>query len=123
MGSSFRLHRYSVGGTRLWQVQYGAAIRFDVYNGTSFVSRPLQLSSSRVEVGPNADFRVRRNAIVEQDLKVGEFTVANINGGTPNRSEGSIAYVNNGAAGSPILAFYDGTNWLRSDTGTAISAS
>lgn len=36
---------------------------------------------------------------------------------------GQIAYVSNGAAGSPILAFSDGTNWLRSDTGAAISSS
>lgn len=32
-------------------------------------------------------------------------------------------YVSNGAAGSAILAFSNGTNWLRSDTGAAISAS
>lgn len=32
-------------------------------------------------------------------------------------------YVSNGAAGSPILAFSNGTNWLRSDTGAAIAAS
>jgi hypothetical protein len=34
---------------------------------------------------------------------------------------GTIVYVSDGAAGSPILAFSDGTDWLRSDTGTAIS--
>jgi hypothetical protein len=36
---------------------------------------------------------------------------------------GSIIYVSDGAAGSPILAFSDGTDWLRSDTGAAISDS
>lgn len=36
---------------------------------------------------------------------------------------GSIAYFSNGAAGAPVLAFYDGTNWLRCDTLAAISAS
>lgn len=36
---------------------------------------------------------------------------------------GFIIYVSNGAAGSPILAFSNGTNWLRSDTGAAIAAS
>lgn len=36
---------------------------------------------------------------------------------------GHIIYVSDGAAGSPILAFSDGTNWLRSDTGAAIAAS
>ena len=34
---------------------------------------------------------------------------------------GTIAYVSDGAAGSAILAFSDGTDWLRSDTGAAIS--
>jgi len=36
---------------------------------------------------------------------------------------GTLVYVTDGAAGSPILAFSDGTNWLRSDTGGAISAT
>ena len=35
---------------------------------------------------------------------------------------GSLIYVSNGAAGSAILAFSDGTDWLRSDTGAAIAA-
>lgn len=30
-------------------------------------------------------------------------------------------YVSNGAAGSPIMAFSDGANWLRCDTAAAIS--
>lgn len=36
---------------------------------------------------------------------------------------GSTIYVTDGAAGSPILATSDGTNWLRSDTGAAIAAA
>ena len=36
---------------------------------------------------------------------------------------GKLIYVSNGAAGSPIVAFGDGTNWLRCDTGAAISSS
>ena len=38
-------------------------------------------------------------------------------------NEGGIIYVTNGAAGSPVLAFSDGTDWLRCDTLAAISAS
>ena len=34
---------------------------------------------------------------------------------------GTIVYVSNGAAGTAILAFSDGTNWKRSDTGATIS--
>jgi hypothetical protein len=36
---------------------------------------------------------------------------------------GTIIYVSNGAAGSPILAFSDGTDWKRSDTGATIAAA
>ena len=35
----------------------------------------------------------------------------------------TLIYVSNGAAGSPVVAFSDGTNWLRCDTLAAISAS
>ena len=34
---------------------------------------------------------------------------------------GAVAYFSNGAAGNPVLAFSDGTNWLRVDTLAAIS--
>ena len=36
---------------------------------------------------------------------------------------GTVVYVSDGAAGSAILAFSDGTNWKRSDTGGTIAAS
>ena len=36
---------------------------------------------------------------------------------------GTIVYVSNGAGGTAILAFSDGTNWKRSDTGGTIAAS
>ena len=36
---------------------------------------------------------------------------------------GTLIFVSNGAAGSPILAFSDGTNFKRSDTGGTIAAS
>lgn len=36
---------------------------------------------------------------------------------------GKLIYVSDGAAGSPIVAFGDGTDWLRCDTGAAISSS
>ena len=36
---------------------------------------------------------------------------------------GTLIYVSNGAAGAAILAFSDGTNWKRSDTGATIAAS
>ena len=36
---------------------------------------------------------------------------------------GSIIYVTNGAAGTAIVAFSDGTSWLRVDTKAAIAAA
>lgn len=54
--------------------------------------------------------------------KVPTYTVS----GAPSASAagaGTVIYVSDGAAGSPILAFSDGTNWKRSDTGGTISAS
>jgi len=55
-------------------------------------------------------------------IKVPTYTVA----GAPSASTagaGTVIYVSNGAAGSPILAFSDGTNWKRSDTGGTIASS
>lgn len=49
------------------------------------------------------------------------YTVANAP--TASSYTGRSIYVSNGAAGSPILAFSNGTNWLRCDTLAAISAS
>ena len=53
-------------------------------------------------------------------VNLGVFTVAKA---PTNASAGSVAYFSNGAAGNPVLAFYNGTNWLRVDTLAAISAS
>lgn len=53
-------------------------------------------------------------------VNLGVYTVATA---PTSASAGSVAYFSNGAAGSPVLAFYNGTNWLRVDTLAAISAS
>ena len=56
------------------------------------------------------------------DIKVPTYTVAT----APSASDagaGTLVYDSDGAAGSAILAFSDGTNWKRSDTGATISAS
>jgi len=56
------------------------------------------------------------------DIQVPTYTVAS----APSASTagaGTVIYVSNGAAGSAILAFSDGTNWKRSDTGGTIAAS
>ena len=56
------------------------------------------------------------------DIKVPTYTVAT----APSASSagaGTLVFVSNGAAGSAILAFSDGTNWKRSDTGGTIAAA
>jgi hypothetical protein len=55
-------------------------------------------------------------------IKVPTYTVAT----APSASTagaGTLVYVSDGAAGSAILAFSDGTNWKRSDTGATISGA
>jgi hypothetical protein len=55
------------------------------------------------------------------DITVPTYTVAT----APSASSagaGTLVYVSDGAAGSAILAFSDGTNWKRSDTGATIAA-
>ncbi len=47
------------------------------------------------------------------------FTVATL----PPVRESGVIYVDDGAAGSPVLAFSDGANWLRSDTRAAVASS
>ena len=36
---------------------------------------------------------------------------------------GQLVYLSNGAAGSPMLCFSDGTNWKRCDTGATAAAA
>jgi len=54
-------------------------------------------------------------------VRVPTYTVA----GAPSAASiaGTVIYVSNGAAGQPVLAFSNGTNWLRVDTLATISAT
>ena len=54
------------------------------------------------------------------DIIVPTYTVANAPSAA-TAGAGTIVYVSNGAGGTAILAFSDGTNWKRSDTGATIS--
>ncbi len=47
------------------------------------------------------------------------YTVASL----PTVETGTLIFVSNGAAGSPVVAFGDGSNWLRVDTRAAVSSS
>lgn len=54
-------------------------------------------------------------------VQVPTYTVAT----APSAADiaGTLVYVSDGAAGSAILAFSDGTDWKRSDTGATIAAA
>ena len=45
------------------------------------------------------------------------YTVASL----PTVETGTLIYVSDGAAGSPVVAFGDGSHWLRCDTRAAVS--
>ena len=45
------------------------------------------------------------------------YTVASL----PTVETGTLIYVSDGAAGRPVVAFGDGSNWLRCDTRAAVS--
>ena len=65
-------------------------------------------------------FQLGSWAVDTKDVMYGTiFTVATL----PTVRESGIIYVDDGAAGSPVLAFSDGVNWLRSDTRAAVSAT
>ena len=56
------------------------------------------------------------------DIKLPTFTVATAPSASASGA-GTLIFVSDGAAGSAILAFSDGTNFKRSDTGATISSS
>lgn len=51
--------------------------------------------------------------------KLAAYTVLTVPAAAANT--GAMIYVSNGAAGAPVVAFSNGTNWLRVDTLAAIS--
>jgi hypothetical protein len=58
--------------------------------------------------------------IFRDNYEAKAYTVAT----TPSAAiAGQTIYVTDGAAGSPIVAFSDGTNWKRTDTAATIAAS
>lgn len=56
----------------------------------------------------------------EGAVQLPTFTVANAPSAAANPR--FMIYVSNGAAGAPVVAFSNGTNWLRVDTLATISA-
>lgn len=65
--------------------------------------------------------RTRRGPANLPSIKLRTYTVAQLPPAAANT--GGIVYVSNGAAGAAVLAFSNGTNWLRADTNAAVAAS
>tara|TARA_R100001460_G_scaffold24328_1_gene48827 strand:- start:1021 stop:1419 length:399 start_codon:yes stop_codon:yes gene_type:complete len=68
----------------------------------------------------NTILRIKSSTAAENTVGIPlpTFTVASL----PTVETGTLIYVSNGAAGSPVVAFGDGSNWLRCDTRAAVSA-
>ena len=84
-----------------------------------------------VQAGANQSIALGHNTLVSvsaalgfgmRSLLLGKYGVTTLPTITVN-NEGGLIYVSNGAAGSPVLAFSDGVNWLRSDTLAAVSTA
>ena len=57
-------------------------------------------------------------------VSLGTYTVATAPVPATGQSlTGTITFFSNGANGSPIVAYYNGTNWLRVDNQGVISAT
>lgn len=54
-------------------------------------------------------------------VTMSEYTVATVPAAATHK--GRIIYVSNGAAGSPCLAYSNGTSWLRIVFGAAVAVS
>ena len=93
--------------------------------GNLFFGTGATGTQTTIPAGANAGIGVNDPSCrleVDGPVRVGQYSVA----GAPSASTagaGANIYVSNGAAGDPVMAFSDGTNWLRCDTLAAISAS
>ena len=76
-------------------------------------------SNGSTHINEALDYEAARIDAINNRLHPGIFTVASP---PANPTEGDIAYFSDGAAGTFVLAFFEGTLWLRCDTRGAITA-
>lgn len=93
---------------------------------SSAVMTPTDYTPNSPGVSPNIAQDTNRalaagiiEGIASFPVRLPRFTVTNIP--TAALWVGALVYVANGAAGQPIVAFSNGSAWIRVDTGTAIS--
>jgi len=65
--------------------------------------------------------RLSKNGTSKFPVQLPVYTVAEAASVSPASYIGCAIYVSNGAAGQPVVAFSNGTNWLRVDTLAPIS--
>lgn len=100
---------------------FGSQSRFTNIVGGSTVSA-LILDNGYVNVGTGHFYVGGKVIDSDRVFHYRSYTVASAPSAA-TKGAGAAIYVSNGAAGSPCLAFSNGTNWLRCDTLAAISAS
>lgn len=61
------------------------------------------------------------NAALDDANRLDSYTVATVPAAASHT--GKLIYVSNGAAGSPCLAYSNGTDWLRITLGAAVAAA
>ena len=62
-----------------------------------------------------------KNAVLDDVVRLDSFAVAAVPAAAAHT--GKLIHVSNGAAGSPCLAYSNGTSWLRITLGAAVAAS
>jgi len=109
--------------TILMQNNYSTRAEFGVNSSDNFeikVSADGSTFKQAIVVDKaTAQVDVKENSYFVKPIKLQGYTIATLP--PANVNAGSIAYVSNGAAGLPIVAFSDGASWLRLDTRTALS--
>jgi hypothetical protein len=63
-----------------------------------------------------------KRVVIQDFINLTSYTVAGLNAFS-GRLPGDVAHCSNGAAGSPCLAYWNGTSWLRIAFGAAVSAT
>lgn len=117
------LHRVNVGGTTVFHVgNAGEVVSEATTQATSTTSAAIQTNGGIACV---KDLIVGGDADVRGATKNKVYTVATL----PTGSEGMSTYVSDGrkngegaAAGTGVLVFHDGTNWIACDSGQTVLA-
>lgn len=109
----------------LFQQGYGGHAEMGLLGSNNFTVKTSPDGSSWkdsfVVSAADASVEFKEGVMLRQPISLASYTVASAPSAAAH--SGGMIYVSNGAAGSPVLSFSNGLNWLRCDTRTAISAT